>query len=410
MDGDSIQFDLLKGLQPGRISEAYDRSFRALAVIFEGWAHFRGQRERDYEEPEPGALLAIPFDKFGMLSFRILKAVFMKNKAEVVDAIRLGKVDSSEELFAFNPPFGEIVGKHGRGSGLYNDASPPTYLLDIVHRLQKTAGLSYFDFRLSTRPNGEEYPPSHYATIIKPAMPIDDPRTFLKGFKNREREVVLSLRTGICRLCGYEIRTLGTHYDQAATISDIKWELKKWLPICRSVIGKLRNPNEALDWSNDFSIYSNEAFRKSVENRAPYESARSNILRELPDVLVGSIVDDIQQTGASIWEGDIMTRLSRTSKIAFAISEYIECIRYFREAPEQRITQSTDRAKSMRHRWDKAIQLLPMELSRELIRDIPSVFVKETITTQEKMLNSLIVILERIADEVRQLIKGDSNA
>jgi len=396
----TVDFELYQGLRSGREGSSFERTFRALGFLFHGWSTFHGKRKQTFEEPEQGCLRAIAFDKLGMLFTQVWREVFRAYEPRVREMLESRSLGDVKNLVLFSSPLDEVIGKHGRGSGLYDAKSPPVYLLEILYNLQIDQGMPYFDIR---PPGKAPDRPTHHETIISAGRECEDVQHLSDSFTDREIDILKDFRNSVRHLDGSQIRALGTHRGPEQTADDVRWELRKARVFCDRVIDCLKQETCFLDSSRQMAEYAREAYWKSHGNEEDYKTARDAVLSEVQDGELRTAILTIQRPADDIWSAKPVQDLVPVSRKAWAVSRYVQCGAFFRKNPSQRVRQVSRTGKHFKHQWEECYPDLTACGISVLPQRPPDLFDSPAGHIRQEVLDRVAEVL----NEVRLEIPGD---
>jgi hypothetical protein len=365
----STGINLFGGLRVGCAGISLERSIRALAFLFDGWSRLPTGRTKTYEEPESGQLRVIAFTKLGRHFCRVWNNLFRLYQEKLKNILKHGKIDDLEDLITFSSPWNEISGPHGRQPGRYDSIKgPPIYMIEILFEMQKMGFLPYFRI---VPPSENPDQPAHPKTKIMRGMEDPDEDHFLKGFTRKEKEILKDWKYSLQKLDGTKIRILGTHVNLRETIADIRYEFNKAVPLCANIIQKLKEHCCFLDDSYNLSRFSREANLKSRTNCNDYTDARKHMVDNIRINELRYTFEQSHKEPFDIWNTDAMSDIGATSRQAWTVARYFECVAYFRKNVGDRTHPNSKKASHFNHQWNKCctevetcnIQSLPIHIA-----------------------------------------------
>jgi hypothetical protein len=230
-------------------------------------------------------LRAIYFDKFVGLFARLWDHAHR-------ESLRHGEETGFVHAFALE----ELPGKHGPGRAITRGDSRQ-YITPLLHDLESENIISYFHVEI---PPGAL--PSDHRVEVTPAQPLTNKRQFLDGFTQQEIDALGEFAAATKRLSSEHVRALGTHRSAEATAEDIRREFRWARDLCRRAVDLLRTTRTCdIDIAQEILEYADEAHRKAVTNRQPYEEGYAILKAEL-DATECSYAVGAFLPASAIWE------------------------------------------------------------------------------------------------------------
>jgi hypothetical protein len=325
---------LFAGLRSGREGVQFERMLRLLSFLLSGWSGYTGRRpDPDYPSAE---MLAIPFDKLVAFVARIWDELHRQCALSPKDLLVSAPSSiADKESITFPCPLVELRGKHGSGRAVVDGGErPPDFVVTLIYKLQSEE-LPYFVVTPPrSRSSEKTVDPSNPATTVRPGLPIQDPKRFLKGFTEREVEVLRELDRVVRMLTQSELRALGTHSSYAAARDHCEHEFVYLVrrQVVEKLVNAIEDDRDFLTLSLDLQEYSVEVCRKADENRSSYESAFGIVERELTDPRLKQAFLSSQSSSSAIWPSGKLDDLLRLGRSLRALSDYLIAISHVAKA------------------------------------------------------------------------------
>lgn len=393
---------------PDREGMQLERTLRVVCFLLDGWCSYTPCGAKG-KEPARESLPVIYFDKFGLLIARIWNECFRQTGKPLLNCNEIEQSDLDNSV-RFPFPFREVKGKHGRGLARWKRPQKPSYLVEIVEKLQSEGILYYFNTTLPQgvveKQDGESVASQYPESRVAPGIPVDaDTLLASPGFTKREHAVLVDLNTAMRRLEPSAIRALGTHENAAKTVEDIRKEfadLEK-RRVWDKLIEKLRAEEDFSAEAQELIEYADEARRKSSEdvNGEEYRRAHAAMLSELSREDLKDAFRACQKSADSIWRNKEVMALAPTAKRVFAIARHLKALLYFRDHAGERKEQRSPNAKEWQQAWREG-RTVVMALTKQPVPNDPAgCFRGSTRCLQGSVIDALIVAIEAIRGDVR---------
>jgi len=198
--------------------------------------------------------------------------------------------------------------------------------------------------------------PEDPRTKVTPAMPISNPREWLKKaeFTDMEIDTLMTLGDSIEPLTTYQIRSLGTHENIHKTKDDIAKEFEYLDPRRLALVEKLKKDEGFLQDSYKMKGFAEEAMRKSKDNLKDYGTGYiylDNKLRHHP--LLKNAFSTSQSQPEKIWNTPEITPLVRKSEKIWALSRYLCVIAYLKDNLDMLVL--TKKSQNLHEDWEKIV-------------------------------------------------------
>ncbi|MEM7359510.1 MAG: hypothetical protein AAF431_10465 [Pseudomonadota bacterium] len=270
----------------------YTQFFELLGYVFQEWISpgDSTQESRVVQEsrsdcpsvPKMDRLLALHFDKLGVVCHRFWNATFEETKSNISE-------DVSHQKISQPFPFQEFRGVHGRGLALKKPRSKPNYMINILNRTQILTGNNRFDFIGKPGDSGDLTTDSKL--YVMPSATITS--ELFNNFNSKEARVAKDLAMFVSKLNPEEIRAIGTHDHRNKMIEDLIFEFEKILVVIPKMDGD--------HLSKDLLHFCDELVRKSGTTKHSYEAAYQKAMIEVRDPDLKSGIVAIQATAEEIW-------------------------------------------------------------------------------------------------------------
>jgi hypothetical protein len=302
-------------IREGRTGAQLELSFRVFRFVLSGWCQYQ----------QASYLRAVDFDKLSLFVARIWDKMFRRTGGQSArDDPDNIPAEVEAKLVRFPFPFSVARGIHGPGLCLFDPNTGPIYLTELLYQLQELRINHY----LYVEPPGGTGNPRSIKTRVSPggAHPPDE---FLRHFTPTERKLMDDLNNALKRFSDSEIYVLGTHYSCQATIDDVKFEFNKLKESYSIVIESIKQGSSFLEHSCRIDEFSQEACRKSCENKTKYTDVYNRMLREMGhDPELADIFASCQAHPDQLWDPQRMQPLVECSYKTEALSCYLHCISY----------------------------------------------------------------------------------
>jgi hypothetical protein len=294
--------DYLNGCMPGperlnptEDAHQIDAALRAVAFILLLWARNDDEYRRNgHHRP----LAAIEFDKLANLVLRLWEYLHANHSTVV----------------RFAPFFQELPGTHGPGRAVTDGKSRPIFFPELVYELQRLGVATYFQCELP--PDGD-LGPSDPRTEFFPDASAIDPNDLISPFPQGEQRALREIAGAIRLLSAAQIRELGTHCSQKATLQNIhreyRWILEKRL--IDDIIVGIRGDGPSVGVTSSFLIFADEAARKSGRNRDLYSSGRETMISACDYDAIRQAVQTVQHEASLIWDHRMQQEAERAGRV-----------------------------------------------------------------------------------------------
>jgi hypothetical protein len=384
---------LCEQLRNKREGIQFERMLRALSFVLHEWCHYDGNRKDVYGE-RAQVLTSIQFDKLALFLFRLWNAA---HREDDVDRLPLhSESQESKDRVTFPAPFHELPGKHGRGPARFDGKRKPIYITESLYALQNE-GLFYFEITPPSDTPLDEWQrqlgdgsPNDHRTTVAPGILVTSSSAFLQDLTSREIEILRDFAHAVRHLGASEIRAIGTHENRRKTVEDVVKEFNDMTPHVIETTARLKNGEPFYRHSQEMLEYADEAWRKAVDNREDYSSARQTMIKELADLDLRNLFESSQASPEQIWDHPMMAALAQKAKQARAVSQCVHAIGLFQRVPK---TGPRQMRKQIEETWKEGIKGVQDTGVSELPLDLTSAFISNTTEISPNARDQMIEML-----------------